>query len=1196
MGDEWNGGRKPAAASAKPAARPVRTEVAAPGHNARTSPTAEQVLSLQRSAGNAAIGSVLDRPVSGLGLPGPPRVLAAPIPDTPVVARDPLGAVVAGDVLPAPLPVVWGTDPFLISLARTASGDQLEVTIRYQGTFPFEGNPAGRADRAWRTSIRVGRQPLRPRVRESGAASVVIDIYGDASEFLRVGDKVEVDKSPAGVGRRHGLSATLTQFGGGEASSVVVRDPSAARNPPPAPAREDRPGARPQLSSVLGDYNTFEGVIDGDGDQRKELLVRISRLKPAPGAGTSRVRVVLVRIADGAELLNVVGELPVRPDDFFFAPMVLSVTDGDRPTVITLDLPKNQQRVTVAPPRPGSAPVYTVRFAGVDVTAPAAGGQGELGRVFGAGVAGGIIYNDLTLGAYEDRFRLSLQWRSGDRAMLGLSPLFRGEPNGAYGVEIPAAGVLRCQIVDITPVSVGFDLSGDGKADLRIHDTISTPVEDSMPERDRDHTVRLVGPAVGGEQVYAFPIRRGQPQPVGYQTSDSKVATSNALAVTGLNQQRRNATYAAQLDEYEMSMMKVRGEAATVGAIPKSLYTAWSDLSADMIKIRAQLATGAPQAALQAGAVRHAQLLFSALAAETASAEEHRYYQFGYGKTNPYTGEKTDHVVSMPTKTTGAGPELAGQIALGSWREAFDNYQTLVSGLDRWIAKKVKDAGGAHSKLAEQAEFLVSSRAGMAALEKYNPTRVLAVFQPNQKFSGEGGWVEQVPLNLYYYRDGDTWYLKNLTNPNKAYHYKAAAQEGQSKPPQSLFDQLNDSDRLPEGIVHYEIPGGYAGEVIVRSTLTFRKFLTYLGVGLALLGLTLATAGTGTVAVAGSWALAGSAVAGGLAATLDLIDKADHGDLTATTAIIDIAQIVASIAGVSALRYGMIAKGGMVAASEGNPLLGEAAKAAASAHRVYVISVGTRMAADMVTVITMGVEVAGQLDEIEKGPGDRTSKDRAKALLLAQLAVTGGLTALSIKGELPNLGNGHKLTLFTPKGSDVPMALVEGTAAPSSLKFSQKDIAKEINDKSMTVEQLAASMRKDGWKGDPLHVIVLDDGTYLSVDNRRLWAAHQAQLPEVPIWYHSPKEKFPKEWINDGFILRRYNIYRLPDGSYTTTKSKEATLAFSKGREPATLWEAALFRTADQGNIAEGIRFPMWGSYELPKIRGGKTSTPAGTE
>lgn len=80
-------------------------------------------MSLQRSAGNAAIGSVLDRPVSGLGLPRPPRVLAAPIPGTPVVARDPLGAVVAGDVLPAPLPVVWGTDPFLISLARTASGD-----------------------------------------------------------------------------------------------------------------------------------------------------------------------------------------------------------------------------------------------------------------------------------------------------------------------------------------------------------------------------------------------------------------------------------------------------------------------------------------------------------------------------------------------------------------------------------------------------------------------------------------------------------------------------------------------------------------------------------------------------------------------------------------------------------------------------------------------------------------------------------------------------------------------------------------------------------------------------------------------------------------------------------------------------------------------------------------------------------------
>ncbi len=1147
------------------------------------------VLRLQQTVGNAAAGGILTPAALGADSPRLPPSATAASPAVPVVAREPVGAVVAGDVLPPPLPVEWGTDPFLIELTRTASGDMMDVTIRYQGSFPFEGNAAGQAERAWKTTVRVGRTPLVPRVRHRGATSAVIDLYGDASEFLRIEDTVEVAPGQAG-GRRHGLSATLTQFSGGEASSAVVRDPSAARTAPPAGGNEDRLGARPKLSSLIGDLSSFEGLVDGDGDQRKELLVKISSLDArSTGTSTSRVRVTLRQAADGAQLVDLVATLPVRPEEFFFAPMVTAVTDGDRPTIITLALPGDRHRLTIAPPRPGSTPSYTVRLAGVDTTVAAAGGQGRIGRVFAAGLAGGIIYNDVKLGAYEDRFRLSLQWRSADRAMLGLAPLFRGEPYGGYGVEIPASGTLRCQIVDSTAVSIGFDLSGDGKSDLRLYDTLTSP-DDSLPERDRDHTVRVVGSAVGGEQSYSFPIRRGQPAQVGGATPDNKVATSNALAVTGLNEQRRNDSFAAQLDEYEMAMMKVRSEAATAGSISQPLYAAWANLSADMIKIQAQLAVGTPQVPLQSAAVGHAQVLFTTLAAETVSADEHRFYQVGYGKSNSYTGEKTDQVVTRGTTTTGAGPELAGHIALGRWPEAFDGYQALVSGLDRWVAKKVKATLGQHDNLTERAEFLVSSRAELAALEKYHPTRVLAVFQPDQKFSSEGGWVEQVPLNLYYYRDDDTWYLKNLTNPNKTWHKKIAAVAGQTTPPQALFDKLNDSDRLPEGVIHYEIPGGYASEVIVKSQLTFRTFLSYLGVGLALLGLTLATAGTGTVAVAASWALAGSAVVGGLAATLDLIDKADSGDLTATTAVIDIAQIVASVAGVTALRSGMIAKGGIVAATEGNPLLGQAAKAAARAHQVYVISTGTRVAADMVTVVTMGIEVAGQLDDIENGPGDRTSKDRAKALLLAQLAVTGGLNALAIKGELPNLGNGRKLTLFTPKGSKVPMALVEGKAAPGTLKFSQKDIAKEITDKSMTVEQLADSMRKGGWKGDPLHVVVLEDGTYLSLDNRRLWAAHQANLPEVPIWYHSPKEKFPPEWKNDGFDLRR-NIYTLPDLSLTTSRpSKNAKPTYVEGQLPDNLWEAALFRTMSQGN-SDGVRFPTWGRYELPKVRLGAKPT-----
>ena len=54
--------------------------------------------------------------------------------------------------------------------------------------------------------------------------------------------------------------------------------------------------------------------------------------------------------------------------------------------------------------------------------------------------------------------------------------------------------------------------------------------------------------------------------------------------------------------------------------------------------------------------------------------------------------------------------------------------------------------------------------------------------------------------------------------------------------------------------MHYDLPGGLAGEVRAIDGLTWAKFFAYLGLGLAGLGLTLATFGTGTVAVAGRWA------------------------------------------------------------------------------------------------------------------------------------------------------------------------------------------------------------------------------------------------------------------------------------------------------------------------------------------------------
>lgn len=1141
---------------------------------------------MQQSAGNAATAAM----IASRRPPPSPGVAPSPVPAVPTVARAPIGAVIQGDVLPPPQTVSWGGDPFTISFARASNPELLQITIKYAGSFAVTGV----ADNTWTAAVHVGTQQLASRIRQQGTAFLLVDLHGDASTFLRISDRTDVDSMPGVTGRRHFLSARLTNRSSSASINITVLDPAARTTPIPGQEPEDIPGTTPHARTVPGDFSTWEALIDGDGDQKKELVVRMGQEKKSD-TGAAQARVRLHDLA-GSEMLNVVGELKADPGGFF-APMVTQVTDGDRPTKISLMLPRDTEFLSITPPKPGAPPAYTVAFAGIDVVVAAKSPAGDITDWAGGGVAGGIVFNDITLGAYRDMFRLTLQARAGGKAILGLSPMFRDRSMGGIGIEVPLQSVLRLQTIDVSPVSMGFDLDGDGKPDFQIFDTLTTPQDlGDQPARDRDHQIRLVGPGVGGEHSYSFRVRNGYPQSAEHTSEEGKIVASNSRAVSGLNEQRKHDTYAKQLDSYEMSMMRVRHDCAASGAISHAVYQTWSALSTDMISLRAQLSVGEPETQLKEDATKHAQAFYAALSTETAAGQTSVSVPYSRSTRNEYTDTTTIETVSLRARTTGSGPQLAGNISGGQWEKAFIGYQTLVTGLDKWIVRRLKETKGEHSEEARQADFLVSSRAQLAELEQHKPTRVLAVFHPDQQFSAESGYVPEIPLNLYYYRDGSTWYLKNLTNPEKPHHYTVDAEDGQTAPPPSLFRELNDSDRMPEGVVHYEIPGQYASEVRVVSKLTFRKFLTYLGVGLALVGLALTTAGTGVVAVAGSWALAGSAVAGGLSAALDLVDKHQHGDLTATTAIIDIAQIVASIAGVSALRSGAIAKGGMVAASEGNPLLGEAAIGAVRAQQIYLMSAGVRAAADVVTVVTMGIDAAGQLDAIENGPGDRTSKDRAKALLLAQLAVTGGISALSIKGELPALGSGRKLSLYTPKGETVPMALVEGMGAPGTIKFSQKDVGEFTGDKKMTIDQLAESMRTGGWKGDPIHVIEMPDGSIVSLDNRRLWAARKAGLTDIPMWLHNPKEPFPAQWAEEGFELQK-TIYRAKDGTLTTTKAKDTDVAYAKGDTPTTFGEAALFRTANQGNIAGGGgKFPLWGHLELPRVRRKVTTAPEGSE
>jgi len=67
-----------------------------------------------------------------------------------------------------------------------------------------------------------------------------------------------------------------------------------------------------------------------------------------------------------------------------------------------------------------------------------------------------------------------------------------------------------------------------------------------------------------------------------------------------------------------------------------------------------------------------------------------------------------------------------------------------------------------------------------------------------------------------------------------------------------------------------------------------------------------------------------------------------------------------------------------------------------------------------------------------------------------------------------------------------PPNVAQRGLSPSSIRFSQSSVN--------NVEEIARSMRANGWVGDPIDVVRMPDGSLATLDNTRVLAAHQAGI------------------------------------------------------------------------------------------------------
>lgn len=829
-------------------------------------------------------------------------------------------------------------------------------------------------------------------------------------------------------------------------------------------APDNIPGVRPGVEVQRGGVDAF--TFDGDGDQMRELGASLRTLSEWPSGAARQIRVDITMLGT-SELRSATYELPDSPGGS--GPLFVifdEPTDGRRPARISLVSPMGTQVLLFYPPErtpqlvtyraelssqpfPGDQPPTVSQSQTFSFPA----NTSPLRQVFHAEAPvtiGGIHALDISAGAYNDRFRLTFNKPDPNQSgvILGISVLSEGAPVAGERANITVPGSLSVRVLQTDGIRLALDLNGDGQADLELFDRLTGPTgyDYVSPLQYRTHSILAVGSGLPADQVFYYRIRNGMI--VAGSTApraEDRAAASNAQAVTGLAQQEtmgvegltqpaERGTIQGELDIIESMLTRARARALENNLISQSLFDAWDVVARDFIILEPQIsALGSPvQSGLQEQTAVHAQAFYDVFAAAAVSADMGGGGRRGFHLRNRYTG--MDVYVE---ERRNPGQILAQQIRAGQWRAAVEGFHLLVHGLDLWIAEKARERFGspdpnrAETNLANEVQYLTNLRQRLADARSANPVRVSAVFHPAEPYMSSGR-VTEVPLSLYYTHEGSDWYLYDYTNPEEPWHTTSEPEStpGETVPPRSLFARLDEGDHFAVGTVHYQLHGnGYGGQVATTGPGTWRQVLTYVGLGAAAIGLGLVTFGSGTVAVVGAYALAVSALAGGTMAAVDLYERFAHGTATIGTVLLDVAQIVAAITGIGALASGRILSVARVAAAESTPLRGPTwALLAGWAQRIVVPLAATNVAADIVTVAVMTEQAANQYDAIDNAPGTPDSRRRAKFLLLSQLAVTGGLAGLSLRGNVAEITRGRSIKILNVGGEPVVVPVGQSTA------------------------------------------------------------------------------------------------------------------------------------------------------------------------
>ena len=401
-----------------------------------------------------------------------------------------------------------------------------------------------------------------------------------------------------------------------------------------------------------------------------------------------------------------------------------------------------------------------------------------------------------------------------------------------------------------------------------------------------------------------------------------------------------------------------------------------------------------------------------------------------------------------------AGDDIKELVDRRDWPGLYRRYYRMAIGFDQWLVlhgyprdmrqavdseatERLEDFAATESNLSGQLDLYNQELKDFKERNKtYNLRPLEVFFQPTQPKEVEQS-IPPIPLTMYYWEQGDVWHLAQVTPGNTYDNTINKTSPSQMVPPHALFEELNSKQRFPIGDLHYRIPGDRQGTVDVTGELPLGDWLSGLGFFGALLGLGMMAAGAATafppLVVWGTWTIVASSAVSAAGNVAYIHEHLQHGSPDVLKISIEVTSLVSNVLGGSALaankiRRGVTASARAAATSQLNQLYN-------FVEGAYVPLVQVTIAADSLSLALLTADATRQTQAILESPGDDEQRQRALTILFAQLAIAGGLTILSIRGDIADIQAGRPVyfdEIVDPQGNRILAVRREGAEAPPS--------------------------------------------------------------------------------------------------------------------------------------------------------------------